>query len=95
MRGMGNVYLGDPVQDSAGNFVYSRLTINTVQLQPRTVATPYYQTVWNIGFQLTTIPKAGWPLRRITPMLIQLTTSALPSSESNAFPSKALVTSDI
>ncbi|WP_353065877.1 TonB-dependent receptor [Tunturibacter psychrotolerans] len=59
MLGAGNVYLGDPVQDASGNFIYSRLNNQYGSINNRGSAGDSYYNGLNIGFQMTDLERTG------------------------------------
>ena len=59
MLGAGNVYLGDPVQDSSGNFIYSRLNNQYGSINNRGSEGDSYYNGMNLGFQMTDLQRTG------------------------------------
>jgi hypothetical protein len=59
MLGAGNVYLGDPVQDSSGNFIYSRLNNQYGSINNRGSEGDSYYNGMNLGFQMTDFERTG------------------------------------
>jgi Carboxypeptidase regulatory-like domain len=57
--GAGNVYLGDPIQDGAGNFVYSRLNNQYSSINNRGSGGDSYYNGVNIGLQTSSIQRTG------------------------------------
>lgn len=59
MRGTGNVFLGDPIQDATGKFIYSRLNNQYGSINNRGTGGDAYYNGMNAGFQMNDISKTG------------------------------------